>query len=1217
MRTFLALTSLLAYYTTAVYATALTYRLEAHERACFFTNVETKGIKVAFYFAVQSGGSFDVDYEVTGPNDKVILDGTKERQGDFVFTANEEGEYRFCFNNEMSTFAEKMVDFEIAVRLPFHPTTIPSTSFFESLAPHELQRWLSNYARSNVSPPPQVENEVRAQLPSKQGSSPEQTSVLEESILKLSAQLSTISRNQKYFRTRENRNFSTVKSTEKRIFNFSMMEVGLMVTMAGLQVFIVRFFFQGARKAMYRQYGSPPAGSPPAAHTPGRRDIRGRLGATVIASSSLASMPDFYVMHERAKSLVRQLENESSLYDQSLSVSDMGGRAVTSMQYANEASEYNGRATSIIRPQHEFERACTEATAFGSSANANNYIPEQFRPGGMYYNAHTSLGTSAIQSQQQASTISSCSPGTLRQTNLHNYQHGYHPTLAYGSNRVGGLAPVAPLYNYDSLSRIWNPSSPLKANSAQESPQPQRSPTPVQDALQLRRAFTPAPVSGYATTTSSIKSNMADPPNAISAPAAFQQQIVNKRLRDPTENQCTTSEPPQKKGILAQTMPSTVPMQPGSYARLDTSAPPQIEFTNKEVSKDGMPPIGFFAPPRLSSFASNRSTSRSSSSSAIAQKDKNSSKDRRPSNAAARKCIKDTNFTLTKAGIHRRNSGIAVHPDHPVNKDSFTLTTSKDQPQQKQNKALLIDLTDTDADTTSHRFNPNSVLINHDPRLQLPPPTNSVPRGSSPCKKSQPYIVKALSSPEGTQTLANILRKKQEEEQLRADEELAHQLAEEEEAQQARTRKRKLRSNSRSPEKGTKQRSTRSLRSSSPKKRDRVVTSIEEADEIYQRTRSRSPEKRTRTYRSRTPDFRTQRSLRSNSPEKRMAPPHHINDEAGEQQRASMPAAKEQRQKATKKGEVELQRVLGKNSKEQMQRNNQVQAQAGNDNMDSIAQQALRAEADRRRMPPPSLIPSKLSRPHSSKKTPSSSASDDAILHKAQHGRITKQSSHRKPPPTDEDLRARAKKQKLEQQAQHIQESNRQRDALRNGVSMHEVERGGVAFAICKHYASEEYRLGHLPGRDPALFKSIVESIEKDDAVADSAFPSASPAYEVEGERFVDLTNTRSESRTASPSNNESRTSKQSQKELAPFFDTQGSTSEVLDINPMAEPTDKDPRHPAAKGLWDFDVSDCTIDEDGMKRAPEPTTWSEERLEVEYLLMRAEEERGLGDIDFY
>jgi hypothetical protein len=64
---------------------------------------------------VQAGGSFDVDYEVIGPQDKIIMDGQKERQGDFVFTATETGEYKFCFNNQMSTFAEKFVDFEIAV----------------------------------------------------------------------------------------------------------------------------------------------------------------------------------------------------------------------------------------------------------------------------------------------------------------------------------------------------------------------------------------------------------------------------------------------------------------------------------------------------------------------------------------------------------------------------------------------------------------------------------------------------------------------------------------------------------------------------------------------------------------------------------------------------------------------------------------------------------------------------------------------------------------------------------------------------------------------------------------------------------------------------------------------------------------------------------------------------------------------------------------------
>lgn len=156
------------------------------------------------------------------------MEGQKERQGDFVFTAQTVGEYRFCFSNEMSTYADKMVDFEVAVS-------------------HGIQREQVWRALTLLSQ--QVEHESKsALLPQKAGSSPEQHSSLEDSIFKVSGQLSTISRMQKYFRTRENRNFSTVRSTEQRIFNFSLIEVIMMVGMAVLQVLVVRFFFQGARK---------------------------------------------------------------------------------------------------------------------------------------------------------------------------------------------------------------------------------------------------------------------------------------------------------------------------------------------------------------------------------------------------------------------------------------------------------------------------------------------------------------------------------------------------------------------------------------------------------------------------------------------------------------------------------------------------------------------------------------------------------------------------------------------------------------------------------------------------------------------------------------------------------------------------------------------------------------------------------------------------------
>lgn len=47
-----ALLAGLASLVSSISATALTYRLEANEKACFYTNVEQSNAKVAFYFAV-------------------------------------------------------------------------------------------------------------------------------------------------------------------------------------------------------------------------------------------------------------------------------------------------------------------------------------------------------------------------------------------------------------------------------------------------------------------------------------------------------------------------------------------------------------------------------------------------------------------------------------------------------------------------------------------------------------------------------------------------------------------------------------------------------------------------------------------------------------------------------------------------------------------------------------------------------------------------------------------------------------------------------------------------------------------------------------------------------------------------------------------------------------------------------------------------------------
>ncbi|EJD50525.1 hypothetical protein AURDEDRAFT_143415 [Auricularia subglabra TFB-10046 SS5] len=183
-------------------ASALTAPLPANARQCYYADVDKVGEKIGFYYAVQSGGSFDIDFQVKDPNGKVMLEGQRERQGDYVFTANHVGEYEFCFENDMSTLTEKLVDFDIM-----------------------------------------VESEPRRDLPLKPGQLADQTSALEESIYRLSNMLMKIKRTQQHFHTRENRGFSIVVSTQSRILWYGVFQCLAIIGIASLQVYILQTFF--------------------------------------------------------------------------------------------------------------------------------------------------------------------------------------------------------------------------------------------------------------------------------------------------------------------------------------------------------------------------------------------------------------------------------------------------------------------------------------------------------------------------------------------------------------------------------------------------------------------------------------------------------------------------------------------------------------------------------------------------------------------------------------------------------------------------------------------------------------------------------------------------------------------------------------------------------------------------------------------------------------
>lgn len=201
----------------ACHASAFTFILGASEKSCFYVFTKSPNTPIGYYFAVQSGGSFDVDYSISNPKREVIVSEQKVRQGEFVFTGDAVGEYEFCFSNDMSTYAEKIIDFEIK----FENEADNLNGDFKASLP-ELP---------NVRPLNHVQN-------------------MQGTIDKIDQQLDGLLRTLQYYKTRNNRNQATVQSTELRIYFFSILEVVLMVAMGFLQITIVQLFFKGSRKQL-------------------------------------------------------------------------------------------------------------------------------------------------------------------------------------------------------------------------------------------------------------------------------------------------------------------------------------------------------------------------------------------------------------------------------------------------------------------------------------------------------------------------------------------------------------------------------------------------------------------------------------------------------------------------------------------------------------------------------------------------------------------------------------------------------------------------------------------------------------------------------------------------------------------------------------------------------------------------------------------------------
>ncbi|XP_013193959.1 transmembrane emp24 domain-containing protein 7 [Amyelois transitella] len=92
----------------------LTFELPDSAVECFYQDIE-KNTSAALEYQVITGGQYDVDVKIEGPNKQILYQQQKMQYDSFQFTAQQTGVYKVCFSNEFSTFSHKLVYMEMNV----------------------------------------------------------------------------------------------------------------------------------------------------------------------------------------------------------------------------------------------------------------------------------------------------------------------------------------------------------------------------------------------------------------------------------------------------------------------------------------------------------------------------------------------------------------------------------------------------------------------------------------------------------------------------------------------------------------------------------------------------------------------------------------------------------------------------------------------------------------------------------------------------------------------------------------------------------------------------------------------------------------------------------------------------------------------------------------------------------------------------------------------
>ena len=169
----------------------------AGKKECFFEDLHVRD-KMTVTYQVGDGGHLDIDFWLSDPVNKVLSKQIRQSTGSISITAEKDGRHEYCFSNQMSAIADKIVSFNV----------------------HGVV-----YVSGDADVVAPIEREIR----------------------KLAAGLQSVKDEQEYIVVRERTHRNTAESTNSRVKWWSILQAIVLFSVVGWQVYYLKSFFEVKR----------------------------------------------------------------------------------------------------------------------------------------------------------------------------------------------------------------------------------------------------------------------------------------------------------------------------------------------------------------------------------------------------------------------------------------------------------------------------------------------------------------------------------------------------------------------------------------------------------------------------------------------------------------------------------------------------------------------------------------------------------------------------------------------------------------------------------------------------------------------------------------------------------------------------------------------------------------------------------------------------------